>query len=276
VLGKRTITQIFTSLFYNSYLNGFLDKTIYKGDLKNICVPGINCYSCPGAIGSCPIGAFQSIVNGFKYSFTFYATGFMILFGAIFGRFICGWLCPFGFFQDILYKIPSIKKRLNRKFTYVKYFILLIFVIIIPTFVKNDFGLGNPAFCKIICPVGTLEAGIPLVLMDNGLKGLIGGLFYWKVSILVLVTLLSIVYFRFFCRFMCPLGAIYALFNKFSFFQYNLDKQKCISCGKCIKVCKMGVDITQNCSDLECIRCGDCISVCPVEAISSGFSLKSK
>ena len=90
-------------------------------------------------------------------------------------------------------------------------------------FVVDITGLGEPWFCKFICPVGTLEGGIPLVLLNKSLKSAIGFLFKWKVLILILTVLISIIIYRPFCRYICPLGAIYGIFNKFSLYRFKID-----------------------------------------------------
>ena len=133
-------------------------------------------------------------------------------------------------------------------------------------------GQGAPYFCKLICPVGMLEGGIPLVWMNSSMRGAIGFLYAWKGLILLLTILLSVIIYRPFCKYICPLGAIYSLFNSVSFFRYTLDHQKCIHCGRCKAVCEMQCDPVQNCNDLECIRCGKCKNVCPVDAIACGVT----
>ena len=65
-----------------------------------------------------------------------------------------------------------------------------------------------------------------------------------------------------------PLGAFYALFNRVSLFQMKVDKNKCVSCGKCARACKMDVDVTKTPNHTECIRCGMCIRACPTNAVS--------
>ena len=116
----RTWVQIGFTALSNGYAAGFMRGNIYKGPLKFACVPGLNCYSCPGALGSCPIGAFQSVLASRDYHFAFYVSGFLIFFGAVLGRLTCGWLCPFGLVQDLLHKLPFPWKRkllpLLRKF----------------------------------------------------------------------------------------------------------------------------------------------------------------
>jgi len=133
-------------------------------------------------------------------------------------------------------------------------------------------GQGAPYFCKLICPVGMLEGGIPLVWMNTSMRGAVGFLYAWKGLILLLTILLSIIIYRPFCKYICPLGAIYSLFNSVSFFRYTLDHQKCIHCGRCKAVCEMQCNPVQNCNDLECIRCGKCKNACPVDAIACGVT----
>ena len=274
-MDKRGITQFAVTLITNANLKGFWQGTIYKGNAKHICVPGLNCYSCPGALGACPIGAMQAVATTMKYNFSFYAVGFSVLLGAVFGRLICGWLCPFALIQELLYKIPihkiNVHHKLDKMLRYLKYIVLGLFVIILPMFFVNQFGLSSPYFCEYICPAGTLEGGIPLILFNQSLRSTLGFLFVWKFFILAVIILLSVVIYRPFCKYICPLGAFYALFNKISFYQYQVDKSNCTDCSACRQKCKMGIDIQQNPNSMECIRCGECIKACPVESIKSKF-----
>lgn len=270
---RLLIQAAFTALS-NGYIKGFSHGKIYQGDLKYVCLPGMNCYSCPGALGSCPIGALQSTLSSREYKISLYVFGFISLFAVIFGRFICGFLCPFGLIQDLLFKIPFVKKvrqlkgeRLLRCF---RFLILAVFVIILPVFVIDITGLGKPWFCKYICPVGTLEGGIPLVLMNESLRSAIGFLFKWKVAILIALLFFSIIIYRPFCRYICPLGAIYGLFNKISFVSYKVDKSKCTKCGFCQKTCKLNIKVYENPNSMDCIRCGECIEACSVKALKIG------
>ena len=180
----RLWVQIVFTAVTNGYLLGFLTGRIYTGPTKAACVPGLNCYSCPGALGSCPIGSLQAVLGSRDYKFSFYAVGFLLFFGSLFGRFVCGWLCPFGLVQDLLYKIPLFKKRKNlpghKVLIWAKYVILVLFVILLPLLVVDFTGQGAPWFCKYICPSGTLAAGIPLVLLNENLKLAVGNLFFWK------------------------------------------------------------------------------------------------
>ncbi|MCI9517023.1 MAG: 4Fe-4S binding protein [Lachnospiraceae bacterium] len=268
---KRHRVQILWALLTNSYLIGFVQGKIYKGKLKNLCVPGLNCYSCPGAAGTCPIGAMQAVIGNWNFKFAFYAAGFLVFVGALMGRFVCGWLCPFGLIQDLLYKIPFPRKlrtfkgdRLLRK---LKYVVLLFFVILLPMFLVDVLGQGAPYFCKLICPVGTLEGGIPLVLLNKSMHGALGWLYAWKNVLLLFTVFLSILIYRPFCKYICPLGAVYSVFNPISVFRYRIDREKCVGCGACAKVCKMQVNPAENPNHPECIRCGQCKKACPKQCI---------
>ena len=272
----RHVFQSFWFLLTNSFFEGFKTGKIYGGKWKQLCVPGMNCYSCPGAKGSCPIGALQAVIGSPKFKFSYYVVGFLFFVGALIGRGVCGYLCPFGLMQDLLHKIPFVKKietfKGDRALRKAKYLILLVFVILLPLFLVDIIGQGAPYFCKLICPVGMMEGGIPLVLMNKSMRGAIGFLYAWKGLILILTIFLSIVIYRPFCKYICPLGAIYSLFNSVSLFRYTLDHQKCIHCGRCKAVCEMQCDPVQNCNDLECIRCGKCKNACPVDAIACGIT----
>ena len=275
-MDKRKWVQALWAFASNAHVQGFWQGKIYKGKLKNVCVPGLNCYSCPGALGSCPIGAMQAVEGSTKYGFSMYVTGFLVLVGLLCGRFICGWLCPFGWIQELLHKIPfkkiKVPARVNRILSYFKYVVLALFVIILPIMTVNEFGISTPYFCKYICPAGTLEAGIPLLITNPMLRGAVGFLFSWKMVILLAVILFSMLIFRPFCRYVCPLGAFYGLFNGISFYRYKVDSEKCTKCGVCTGACKMDIVPYEKPNSAECIRCGDCVKVCPHGAICGGFS----
>ncbi len=274
---KRKIIQLYSALLFNANLKGFTSGVIYQGNTKNVCAPGINCYSCPGANTACPLGSLQNAMTGQDKSTAFYIIGIILLYGLLAGRWICGWLCPFGLIQELFYKIktPKLKKsKFTRALSYLKYVILVFFVFIIPLL----YSLRNvpvPAFCKYICPAGTLEGAMGLLsnkINESSLR-MLGPIFTWKFLLMVSIIVASVFIFRFFCRFICPLGALYGLFNKFSFFGIKLEKPKCVDCGKCVSKCKMDI---KHVGDMECISCGECIDVCPTKAISfknGGFSL---
>ena len=274
----RKAVQLGWGLLTNAHITGFVKGTIYQGPLKNFCVPGMNCYSCPGALGACPIGAMQSLFDARRRKFAFSVVGYLAALGLLVGRFICGWLCLFGLIQELLYKIPlpklKVPKKLDRVLRYLKYAVLLILVFLLPFFWRSELGVGEPFFCKYLCPVGTLEGGVPLVLLQEQLKSAAGFLFRWKFALMALVLLSSVYIHRPFCKYLCPLGAFYALFQKVSVLRLKLDGEKCVSCGKCEKTCPMGVAVTRDPNSAECIRCGACVRACPAGALRFGSGAK--
>jgi ferredoxin-type protein NapH len=274
---NRHLVQATWTLITNSYLIGFARGKIYQGKIKNVCVPGMNCYSCPGAVASCPIGALQATIGSYEYKMAFYVAGFLIIIGTLVGRFVCGWLCPFGLLQDLLHKIPlpaRWKRRTfpgDRQLRWLKYIILAVFVILLPLYLTDLIGQGFPWFCKLICPVGTLEGGVPLVLLNRAMRASVGWLYAWKNVILFANLFLAVVIYRPFCKYLCPLGAIYSVFNPISAYQYRVDPKTCIHCGACSEVCQMGCDPVKAPNSLECIRCGACKTACPTHSISTLF-----
>lgn len=187
----------------------------------------------------------------------------------MFGRWICGFLCPFGLIQDLLYKIktPKLKKNsVTRILSYLKYVILVVFVILLPLiYAGHSFPL--PGFCKYICPSGTLlgAGGLLSNEANSNMFPMLGPLFTWKFCLLVLIVVACVFIYRAFCRFLCPLGVIYGLFNRISILGIKLEKPKCTDCGLCIGACPMDI---RRVSDHECISCGKCITACPTGAIS--------
>lgn len=267
---RRRLIQLASALIYNANLPGFVSGSIFKGDTKGVCVPGLNCYSCPGAVGSCPLGALQNAISNLPHKAPFYIAGFIMLIGLFLGRVVCGFLCPFGLIQELLHKIPTpkIKKsRITRGLSWVKYVILAVFVIALPMWYAFAKGLPVPAFCKFICPAGTLEGGIPLVAMNERLRETVGFLFGWKTLLCAAILILCIFMYRAFCRILCPLGAIYSLFARIALLAVRVDEKACTNCGNCVKECPMDI---KKVGDRECIHCGQCISCCPQNCIYFG------
>ena len=266
---KRKLIQLYAALLTNANIKGFVTGQIYKGSLKNICSPGLNCYSCPGASGACPLGSLQNALAASRTRVPFYLFGIIVLYGILLGRWICGFLCPFGLIQELLYKIktPKIKKSgVTRILSYLKYVILALFTIALPLiYALREFPL--PAFCKYICPAGTLEGAIGLLSnsANTEMLPMLGPLFTWKFAVLMVIVIGSIFMYRFFCRFLCPLGALYGLFNRISLLGIKLEKPKCTDCGACYAKCQMDI---RHVGDAECISCGECMSSCPTGAIT--------
>jgi polyferredoxin/peroxiredoxin len=265
----RRLVQLYAALLYNAHLKGFVQGEIYTGGTKGLCVPGLNCYSCPAAVGACPLGALQNAVAASAKRPAFYAVGVLLLFGLTLGRTICGWLCPFGLLQELLHKLPGpkLKKgRLTRALSWIKYVLLAVLTLAVPLYFAFR-RVPLPAFCKYICPAGTLEGAVALLLhpANGGLRAMLGPLFAGKLTVLLLILAACVFIYRAFCRFLCPLGAIYSLMTRLALVGVKLDETRCTDCGLCKAVCP--VDI-RRVGDRECVACGKCISKCPEAAIS--------
>lgn len=266
---RRRLIQIYAALLYNANLKGYISGEIFTGNTKAVCVPGLNCYSCPGAVGACPLGALQNALAASGNRAPYYMLGIILLLGLTLGRTICGYLCPVGLIQELLHKLPTPKlkkSRVTRVLSYLKYVILAVFVVIIPLwYVSQHYPV--PAFCKYICPAGTFEGAIGLLANPaNSAKfSMLNILFTRKFVIMVLIFGASVFIYRVFCRFLCPLGAIYGLFAKVNLVGVKVEQPKCTHCGLCVSHCQMDI---RHVGDHECIHCGICVDVCPTAAIS--------
>jgi ferredoxin-type protein NapH len=257
----QRISQTASTIVSNSFIGVFFTKTMYNGFSKGICVPFLHCFTCPLAVSSCPIGALQYFA--ITRTFPFYVLGYIGIIGLSVGRGVCGWLCPFGLLQDVMFKIKSIKFSIPKTAHYLKYVFLVVLVLIVPYYT------GVKWFSQL-CPNGALTAGIPWVMWNpiNPQTGIptiakesINGFFVIKMGILLFFLIWFILAKRPFCRTSCPFGAILALFNKISFLQLRVD-HTCIKCNACKKICPMDIAIYHNVTSPECIRCLRC-TACP-------------
>ena len=266
----RKWVQLYAALLYNAHLKGFIDGRVYAGNVKAVCVPGFNCYSCPGAVASCPLGALQNALNAAGHTAPWYVLGTLALFGVILGRTVCGWLCPLGLIQELLHKIPTPKirkSRFTRMLSYLKYVVLAVFVILLPLWYGVGKGAILPAFCKYICPAGTLEGAVGLLQSPANSTSFyqLGAVFTQKWVIMAAVGLACVFCYRSFCRFLCPLGAIYGFFNRFALTGVKVNPARCTGCGQCAMKCPMDA---KRVGDRECISCGQCMDACAQGAIS--------
>jgi len=267
---KRRIVQFFSFLLTNSYFASIPRASFYQGNLKGVCVPVLNCYSCPGAWGSCPIGALQHFI--IVRQFPFYVLGILGLVGVFVGRWPCGWLCPFGWFQELVYKLKLPKFSAPNWLRHMKYVVLVVVCGLIA------WWTWEPWFCKI-CPAGTLGAGLPWFAWQlRGSEYAEGMQFFTKIFALKVVLLAALVFLmgmmrRPFCRFVCPLGALLGLSNKFSLLQMDThlddcaiafakgsDFKNCASCNYCSADCPMDLKVPEEIGSVDCIRCMNCTS----------------
>lgn len=274
----RWLIQTLVALGTNAYLLfPFGGSVIYQGPLKAVCHPGLNCYSCPGALLSCPVGAFQNFMASVRFvnpgsmpHLGAIVVGYLGFIGTLVGRLSCGWICPFGFIQDLLHKIPTRKFSLWEPLRWLKYVTLTVLVVLMPLWLVDASGLGHPWFCKLLCPAGTLEGAIPLVFLKPSLWATLGFYFWNKMTILVLIIILAILISRFFCRVLCPLGAFYGLFTRMTLVQLEFIEGNCVECESCARKCPTGVKPHREFDSRECIMCLRCLDACQFGALSFG------
>src|SRR5450759_4438511 len=285
----RRWTQIAGTLAANPWFAYFSTRTIYQGRAKGLCFPGFNCYACPLALFSCPIGSLQhslammspqknasaagrAVIQATRQHASYsiaallYVLGFIGLVGVVTGRLVCGWIWPFGFLQDLLYKIPSPKLRLPQWMRFGKYVALVLLAMLIPY-------LTGVHWYSRLCPAGTLEGAVPLeVIPTKATLPDVGWFFWLKIAILVFFLAWMVVTKRPFCRTACALGAAYALLTPVSFYRMSVDN-RCDRCDRCREVCPVDINIYDNANSPECVRCLSCKKACPAGAIISGFRL---
>ena len=253
---KRNLSAIAALVLLNlGFVNAIVPGLAFTG-ARFVCSPVFFCHSCPWATMACPLGV---LVNfGRLQIVPFVTLGILGLVGTFGGRLVCGWICPFGWLQDMLHKIPTRKYDTPRRMRYLKYVLLFGFVIAVPLIWPH-----RPyTFCDG-CPSGTLESMIPWAFVGhwNVNSGLFGGFtarFFVRSSILLAVLLLAVFVRRGFCRTLCPLGAIFGFFNKFSAFRYHLAHKNCTNCAACVKLCPVDMDPVKEMNGAECIRCYEC------------------
>ena len=267
----RRIVQVVAALAVNSaFLFGQPSPgRIYTGNFKQFCSPGLNCYACPYAVTACPIGMLQHFIAYGRYNIPAYILGFFFLIGTLFGRFICGWICPFGLFQDLLFLLKTRKFKLFAPLRHLRWGILIIMVILLPLLGESH----SPTYCKYLCPAGSLEGGLPLGIFSAQIRANIGSLYFFKIFLLLIFIVGSIFIFRFFCRTACPLGLIYGLFNRISILRLDFEADRCTDCGLCEQACP--VDLMPQRGEFRkegCIRCLKCRDVCPQKCFHFGLA----
>ena len=225
--------------------------------LHTVCSPVFHCYACPLATFACPIGILAQFSA--LHIFPFMAVGLLIAVAALFGSLICGWVCPFGFLQDLVAKVPTAKFDLPKFTGYFRYVVLIGTVLAIPYF----FGEGHPLFVCRVCPAGAIEAAVPNMIS----QATAGRQIAWPntVKLTILGLFLIAIFFikRPWCRILCPLGAIFSLFNRVSAFFLRFNADKCTDCQHCHQLCEYGIEPEKSPNDLRCVRCLECIRCDP-------------
>lgn len=232
-------------------------------ELKWFCNPVLSCHSCVLAWFACPVGIFVHYAGW--HLFPFIAVGTLLFIGAMIGRMLCGWVCPFGFLMDLLYKIPSPKFDFPAWTSYVKYAVLIGTVFTIPVFLGES---TMYSFCRF-CPASALQVTIPNLVTAGFTEVSVATAV--KLGILVVVLTVAVFSSRSFCKILCPIGAFLGPLNYISFWAISLPaKRPCTGCKKCDQICPSNGQPFSRISKgtppnrtADCAVCHDCQHACP-------------
>jgi polyferredoxin len=302
IKASRYIVQLFFFILFNIYLFTLIPTLgdtlsfLKRIDLRNFPLP--ISFDSP----------YANVANAFTVIQVMIATlwfpaltiGLTILISVIFGRAACGWLCPFGFIQDILRALPVRKVKVshptNRSLAEVKYYVLLFTISIVSLLalakiydvkdlLKALRGFGETPYTTI-SPSSTLFGLIPAMIVERKFLELgeqvweiftLNRLFWLRMGILAFAVIIAIYVPRAWCRWFCPIGALQAIFSKYSFLGIGRNLAKCLGekCRLCEKTCPMAIKILeepwQKIRDRECINCLLCKAACPENAIKIVF-----
>ena len=228
--------------------------------MTHLIFPGLHCYACPWAVTICPIGLAQNLI--IFGAVPYFWIGMLVVYGLAAGRGFCGWFCPFVTLNDLL----SFRKvKIQRTASYFK------FVVLAATLL-GAWAFADTIFCKL-CPVASLEASIPYLIMG---VAKVNRPFLIHMGTLGVTLIGMVLIARFWCRYLCPMGALLSLFNRVSFMKLRLDKERCSECGVCTSKCPMGIEPHYQYDNHNCIKCGRCVDSCHLNALSLEFTLKGQ
>lgn len=230
----------------------------------SVCAPVFHCYSCPLATFACPVGVLANFAA--LHLFPFVAVGILIAAGVFLGTVICGWICPFGFFQDLAASVPTPKYDLPSWTSYGRYVVLFVSVLAVPYFLGAEHWL----FICRYCPAGALEGAIPSIISDAASGNSIVIPNTLKITVTVLVVGAMFVKRRPWCRVLCPLGAIFSIFNRFSVFSLKVNPKTCNNCKSCHSLCKYGLEPDTDADNSRCVRCLECTQ-CKKDAVTVDY-----
>ncbi|MGA2618774.1 MAG: 4Fe-4S binding protein [Thermoguttaceae bacterium] len=246
-----------------AFLLAWLDPLMLR--MHSVCSPVFHCYSCPLATFACPIG----ILANFSavHTMPWIALGILVAVGAVLGSIVCGWLCPFGFLQDLVARVPTPKFLLPSWLGYGRYAVLAVLVGAIPYL----YGENHPLFFCRVCPAGAIEGAVPnaVRLALAGQPVLWPGLL--KIVILAVFLVAMLFTYRPWCTVACPLGAIYGLFNYVSVLVVRFREDQCNDCDVCRRLCRHHGPAEQRAGQQRCIRCLGCMG-CGALTIGTVFA----
>jgi len=230
--------------------------------MTHLIFPGLHCYACPLAVTVCPIGLIQNLVV--YGTVPFYWIGALVAYGLVAGRGFCGWFCPFGTLNDLL-AFRKGKVRIGPWTSYGKY-VVLAFTLL------GAWLAADTVFCKL-CPAASIEASLPYLFLG---VARVNAPFVIHMVTLAGTLLGMVLVSRFWCRYLCPMGALLSLFNRVSLLRLRLDASRCTGCNACTGQCPMGIEPHTQHDNHNCIKCGECVDSCGFDALKLGMWLRRR
>jgi polyferredoxin len=227
-------------------------------------IPGcvFHCYSCPLSAFACPVGVAANYAALLPVSaeVPYLLLGVLLAAGAVGGTLACGWACPFGFLQDLLGRVTDRKFGLPQWAGSCRYAVLVGMVLVLPAVLGwrgIPFEDQAVSICRL-CPAGALEAGVPYSIRSlvAGEGWLMSGT---KTAVLAVFLVAAVWVRRPWCRVLCPLGGLLALFNRLSVFHLRFRGDACVECNLCRTRCPMGVKVDEQINVTGCVRCLECV-----------------
>jgi len=226
-----------------------------------------------------PLVAFGTILTTQKLYWPLLWALASVILTIIFGRFFCGWVCPFGSLHHFVGFLSNRKKKLSqkiqlnkyRKAQCIKYFILVVFLamaafpsvgVTLQTGLLDPIPLVTRSFNLVLLPIADRAANLASVTIRFYELG-------WLIlAIFLTAVFLNLIIPRFYCRFICPLGALFGILGRFAIWRIGKNQTECIDCKLCERSCEGGCEPSGNIRISECVLCFNCRRDCKQQLIS--------
>jgi ferredoxin-type protein NapH len=292
----RRIVQLLSFLFFSTI--------VFNLGVLPLLFPVLWTMGLRGGSAGDALTAIQLLSSGWNATYAIFpwlALASFLMAGVLIGKSMCGWVCPFGFVQDLTGFIrrrqTDVSPRTHETLVYAKYFVLAVALFVPAIFsafniagvgqpYSSAFGVFSQAPFTALSPSDTLFSTVPRTIQGFHVSGVqsmasdilsglstLSPLFWVQFAIMIIVLIFAVYVPRSWCRYLCPHGAFMAVMNRVSFIGLRREPFKCEKggCRECVQVCPTRVPILdlpwEKFSHPECIYCMKCADACPHGAI---------